>query len=52
MIYKSRTGLPASFEIAVGPGQLNAVVVSIDEETGQASEIYRININPEKQFNY
>lgn len=47
VIYKSRTGLPASFEIAVGPGQLNAVVVSIDEETGQASEIYRININPE-----
>ena len=50
VIYKSRTGLPATYEIAVGPGQLNAVVISIDEETGLATEIYRININPEKQI--
>jgi metallophosphoesterase (TIGR00282 family) len=48
VIYRSWTGLPASFDVAIGEGQLNAVVVSIDEITGSAISIERVMINPEK----
>lgn len=37
------TGLPAVFEVADGPVQVNAVVVDIDEKTGGAIAINRIN---------
>jgi len=37
-------GLPARFEVAVGDVQLNSVLVDVDESTGHAKRISRINI--------
>jgi hypothetical protein len=36
------TQLPARFEVAKGPAQLNAVLIEADEETGRARSIVRI----------
>lgn len=46
MIYRSRTGLPSRFEVAKGDGQLSAVVLDIDEESGKSRSIKRIYITP------
>lgn len=37
------TGIPQRFEVSDGVAQINAVVVEIDEKTGQALSIKRIN---------
>ena len=37
--------LPERFEEAMGPGQLNAVVVEADEQTGQAKTIEPLQVN-------
>ena len=45
VIHKQRTGLPVKFDIQEGDAQFNACVIDIDDESGKAKEIYRININ-------
>jgi hypothetical protein len=42
------TGMPERFEIAKGDVHLNAVLVSVDEATGRASSIERIDIRHEQ----
>ncbi len=42
VIEKFRTQLPQRFEVAPGPFQLNAVVIDIDDYTGEANSIQRI----------
>jgi 2',3'-cyclic-nucleotide 2'-phosphodiesterase len=37
------TLLPARFEVASGPAQLNGVLIDIDAETGRARDIRRVN---------
>jgi len=37
------TGMPLKFEVSEGPAQINAIVVEIDNKTGQAISIERIN---------
>jgi len=37
------TLLPARFDVAKGPAQLNAVLLDIDGETGRARSVERIN---------
>ena len=45
VIHKQRTGLPTKFDIQEGEAQFNACVLDIDEQTGKANSIQRININ-------
>lgn len=45
IIKKFKTGLPTRFNVATGAYALNAVVVQIDEETGQALSIKRLQIH-------
>ncbi|MEA4820844.1 MAG: YmdB family metallophosphoesterase, partial [Erysipelotrichales bacterium] len=47
IIFKTRTGLPAKFDVETGRGQLNAVVLDIDNETGKALSIKRVYISPD-----
>ena len=42
IINRFLTQLPAKFELASGPIQINAVVIDIDEETGKARQIEAI----------
>ena len=44
IIERFRTHLPQRFELADGAAQLNGVVVDIDDESGHALEIQRINL--------
>lgn len=37
------SGVPIKFEVAEGPAQINAVIVSINEKSGQAESIERIS---------
>jgi hypothetical protein len=37
------TGVPIKFEVAEGPAQVNAVIVTIDEKSGRAESIERIS---------
>ncbi len=41
-IYRFRTAMPIMFELAEGPSQVNAVLLEIDEKTGAAKSINRI----------
>jgi len=41
-IYRFRTAMPITFELAEGPVQVNAVLLEIDEKTGAAKTISRI----------
>jgi hypothetical protein len=41
-IKRFRTGLPLEFELAPGPTQVNAVIIEIDEKSGKALKIERI----------
>lgn len=41
-IYRFRTAMPITFELAQGPVQINAVLLEIDEKTGAAKSIKRI----------
>ncbi len=43
-IQRFLTGLPQKFEPASGPGQLNAVLITADRESGRALSIERIRI--------
>lgn len=43
VIYKFTTMLPAKFEIAKGRAQFNGIVFEIDDETGKALSISRLN---------
>jgi len=42
-IKRFRTGMPVTFEVAEGDAQINAVSIEIDEATGHAISIERIN---------
>ena len=50
VIYRTRTGLPARFDVEEGVGQLGAVVLDINEETGLANSIERILITPDGTY--
>lgn len=50
VIKKFRTQLPVRFEVAAGPAQLNAVVITIDRTSGRAAKIERIRIDSERPF--
>jgi metallophosphoesterase (TIGR00282 family) len=39
------TGMPAKFESASGPGRLNAVIVTVDQASGRATGIERLNLS-------
>lgn len=41
-IKRFRTGMPVKFELAEGPVQINAVLVEIDEKTGEALNVERL----------
>jgi hypothetical protein len=42
VIYKFRTGLPASFDVAKEPAMVNGVVIESSDETGKAVSIERV----------
>jgi len=44
VVKKFISGLPARFEVAKGPSQLNGIIVEIDIQTGKAQKIERLNI--------
>ncbi len=46
MIVRARTTLPSKYDVAESKGQLNAVVIDIDEQTGKAKTIDRIFLKP------
>ena len=48
VIEYTRTGIKTKFDVEPGPAQLNGVVIEIDNETGKALSIQRINIAPDK----
>lgn len=50
VIKKFLTQMPVRFEIAKGPSQINAIAVNIDEKTGYAKSIERINIKENYNF--
>ncbi|MCX6809601.1 MAG: TIGR00282 family metallophosphoesterase [Candidatus Berkelbacteria bacterium] len=41
-IKRFRTGMPVTFDVAEGPVQINAVVVTVDDKTGETKKIERI----------
>ena len=45
VIHKQRTGLPTKFDVQEGEAQLNACIIDIDEVSGKARSIKRINFN-------
>ena len=50
VIKKFLTQLPVRFEVASGPTQLNAVLFTLQKETGRAAKIQRIRIDSENPF--
>lgn len=48
VIFRTRTGLPAKFDVAPGEGVFSAVILDIDEITGKARSIERIYLTPDK----
>lgn len=44
VIKKFISQLPVRFEVAKGPSQINGIIVEIDEQTGKAQKIQRIDI--------
>ena len=44
VLMKTTTGMPARFEVADGPAVYSAVLLTIDEQTGKAAAIERIQI--------
>lgn len=42
VLEKFLTGVPRRFEVATGPYQLNAVILDVDENTGRARSIQRV----------
>jgi metallophosphoesterase (TIGR00282 family) len=45
---RMKTGLPQKYKEADGPGQVNGIVLTIDDKTNKATAIERINITPQK----
>ncbi len=43
-----RTSMPAKFEAATGPGQLNAVIITADPSTGKATAIERLSLSADE----
>jgi calcineurin-like phosphoesterase len=43
VLERFRTGLPQRFEPASGPCILNSVLIDVDDETGLATDIVRID---------
>lgn len=50
VIKKFLTQLPVRFEVAGGKTQLNAVLISLDRQSGQATKLQRIRIDSEYPF--
>jgi metallophosphoesterase (TIGR00282 family) len=50
VIKKFRTQLPVRFEVAAGPSQLNAVLITLDKTSGKTTRIERIRIDAEYPF--
>lgn len=46
VIHRTRTGLPARFEVAEGPAVFSAVIIDVDETTGDARGIERLQFLP------
>lgn len=46
VIYRTRTGLPARFDVAEGPAVFCAVILDVDETTGRARSIERLQFLP------
>ncbi|USG68019.1 TIGR00282 family metallophosphoesterase [Brevibacillus ruminantium] len=50
VIQKFMTQLPVRFEVAEGPAQLNAVLITLDKATGHAKKLERIRIDADHPF--
>lgn len=50
VIHRFKTSMPVRFQSEIGPGQLCAVVIDLDEATGKATAIKRHIINPDHPF--
>ncbi len=50
VIKKFITGLPVRFEVTEGRTQLSAVMIDIDDKSGKATKIQRIQINDDHPF--
>lgn len=51
VLYRFKTSLPARFEVVrEGPAQLNAVLITVNEQTGMASKIKRVRIDENHPF--
>ncbi|MFY0542699.1 TIGR00282 family metallophosphoesterase [Brevibacillus sp. H7] len=50
VIKKFLTQLPVRFEVATGPAQLNAVLITLDKNTGQTRKLERIRIDANHPF--
>ena len=44
VIKKLTTGVPARFDVATGDVRLSGIVVTVDEQTGRATEVSRIQV--------
>ncbi len=49
VLKKLTTGVPARFEVATGDVRLSGIVVTVDEHTGRATEIRRIQVPLESE---
>jgi metallophosphoesterase (TIGR00282 family) len=50
VIKKFLTQLPVRFEVAGGPVQINAVLITLDKETGKTKKLERIRIDADHPF--
>lgn len=50
VIRKFKTQLPVRFEVATGPAELHAVVITLDKSTGSAKKMERVRIDSEHPF--
>jgi len=44
IVARFRDGMPRRFEVAGGPVQFNSVVIDVDESTGRARSIERLDL--------
>jgi calcineurin-like phosphoesterase len=50
VIRKFLTQLPVRFEVAEGPAELHAVVITLDKSTGNAKKMERVRFDAEHPF--
>lgn len=50
VIYRQKNNLPIKFKPAIGEGQINGIVLFIDDITNKVIKIENININPHKEY--